>query len=71
MLSSSGLTNVKCKRLVPKSDQTFYTAAFRVACDLGLGLPPFEKKCGTVREVGGFDCLGERIREGVPMLEIF
>jgi len=35
MLSSSGLTNVKCKRLVPKSGQTFYTAAFRVACDLG------------------------------------
>ena len=36
MLSSSGLTNVRCKCLVPKSGQKFYTAAFRVASDLGF-----------------------------------
>ena len=32
-----------------------------------LGLPPFKKNCGTVKEVGGVWPFGEGIRKGVPM----
>ena len=33
-LSAAGVRNVYCKKLEPKDGQTFYSAAFRVSCDL-------------------------------------